>query len=60
MKVMELTVAQSIVHMLATFEEISIFQATKSPDQKVIGGDSKALYPGYINLSTLCDLAQNS
>ena len=46
---LDYTVAQSIVHMLVTFEEVSIFQATKSPDQKVIGGDPKALYPGYIN-----------
>ena len=53
------TVAQRIVHMLATFEEISIFQATKSPDQKVIGGGQKAFYPCYINLLTLCYLVKN-
>ena len=46
--------------MLATFEETSIFQAPKSPDQKVFGGDPKALYPGYVNLSTLCYLVENS
>ena len=53
------TVAQRIVHMLATFEEILIFRATKSPDQKVIGGGKKALYPCYMNLSNLCYLVKN-
>ena len=51
--------AQRIVHILATFEGISIFQATKSPDQKVIGGGQKALYPCYMHLLTLYYLVKN-
>ena len=45
--------------MLATFEETSVLQGTRSPDQKVIGGDQQALHPSYTNLSALWYLVKN-